>query len=1028
MFSMLRLPLAGLTAILLLPMANAVEVTLGQTVFTVPDGFTVERVAGPPLVDRPITAAFDEQGRLYVADSSGSNDPVQKQLAEKPHRIVRLEDRDGDGQFDHSVVFADKMMFPEGTLWHDGSLYVSAPPSIWRLTDTDGDGVADEREEWFQGKTLTGCANDLHGPYLGRDGWIYWCKGAFAEQRFAAFRGGERVTRAAHIFRRDPVSGLHEPVMTGGMDNPVDVIFTNTGERIFTTTFFQYPGGGKRDGLIHAIYGGVYGKAQGLVNDHPRTGDLMPVLTHFGAAAPCGLEYYDSAAFGGGFTGNLFSCQFNLNRVQRHVLTPDGATFRSDDTDFLASTNADFHPTDVIEDADGSLLVLDTGGWYKLCCPTSQFWRPEVLGAIYRVKKTRAKPPSDPRGTELDWADSPPERLAKRLDDKRPAVRQRAVAALAKRGQPAVPALAKRVKQGSERSRLNAVWALTRIQAANARRAVRGALANSSQVVQQAAAHSAGLHRDAGAVDGLVRLLKSAAPPVCRAAAEALGRIGSPRAAAPLLALADEPMDRALEHSVIFALIEIAQPDAVPLSRLARRPGALRVALMALDQMEGYHLSAADVLPSLQSSSAALRKTAEWICDRHAEWGNVLAAHYAAELRRVKSPTDAQALAARLAKLATAPAIQAKLAKALADISQAKAARLTALAAMASAPVNPAPDAWLDAIDSTAAPLRPAAVRSLVSLRLAKVQQERVAGMLRRFGRSSALPDRQRTLAFSGIPAGLFAPDEAEFDYLLGQLGAGQPFAQRSNAAKALAGGKLAEAQLRRLANQLGSISSAEATALLPAFGRGRAASLGQALLAVLGQANWLRRLDAAMLQKATAGYGETVQGKAAELLAKAKAAPADQAKQLRELADGLPGGDALRGKAVFRGPKAGCSTCHSMAYHGGQFGPDLTRIGQVRKKMDLLEAIVFPSASFVRSFETMQVSTDDGGVLAGIIRDQDAGQITLALSPEKNMRVERGSIRNVEPMPVSLMPAGMNYILSKQELADLIAYLEASR
>ena len=102
----------------------AVDVTLGDTVFTVPDGFALEKVAGPPLLERPITASFDEHGRLYVADSSGSNDPVQKQLAEKPHRIVRLEDRDSDGRFDHSVVFADKMMFPEGTLWHDGSLYV----------------------------------------------------------------------------------------------------------------------------------------------------------------------------------------------------------------------------------------------------------------------------------------------------------------------------------------------------------------------------------------------------------------------------------------------------------------------------------------------------------------------------------------------------------------------------------------------------------------------------------------------------------------------------------------------------------------------------------------------------------------------------------------------------------------------------------------------------------------------------------------------------------------------------------------
>ena len=98
--------------------ANTVELN-GHT-FTLPPGFTIELVAGPPLVNRPIVADFDEQGRLYVADSSGSNDKVDKQLKDRPHRIVRLEDTDGDGKFDKATVFADKMMFPEGVMWRDG--------------------------------------------------------------------------------------------------------------------------------------------------------------------------------------------------------------------------------------------------------------------------------------------------------------------------------------------------------------------------------------------------------------------------------------------------------------------------------------------------------------------------------------------------------------------------------------------------------------------------------------------------------------------------------------------------------------------------------------------------------------------------------------------------------------------------------------------------------------------------------------------------------------------------------------------
>src|SRR5205823_1282432 len=198
-----------------------------------------------------------------------------------------------------------------------------------------------------------------------------------------------------------------EPVMTGGIDNPVDLVFTPDGERIFTTTFFQFPGGGKRDGLVHAVYGGVYGKDWDVIHEpaHPWTGPaVMPVLTHLGAAAPSGLHRYESRAFGREYEGNLFACLFNMQKVTRHVLRPDGATFKSRDEDFLVSDNKDFHPTDVIEDADGSLLVVDTGGWYKLCCPTSQLVKPDVLGAIYRVRRKGVSHIADPRGLKLAWA------------------------------------------------------------------------------------------------------------------------------------------------------------------------------------------------------------------------------------------------------------------------------------------------------------------------------------------------------------------------------------------------------------------------------------------------------------------------------------------------------------------------------------------------------------------------------------------------------------------------------------------------
>ena len=241
-----------LVFILIKPVAGEQIIPLPPHNFTIPDGYQLKKVAGPSLVKRPVHMCFDDAGVLYVTDSSGNTDKAPQQLKDPQHRIMRLVDRDGDGVFDQSTVFADKLSFPEGILVHDDAVYVGAPPYIWKLRDTDGDEIADERTIWFDGGSIEGCGNDMHGPYLGPDGFFYWCKGAFAPQEHQLSDGRVVQSNAAHIYRARPDGSQLEMVITGGMNNPVGLAFSQSGERFLSGTFFDLSKPGRRDGILHA--------------------------------------------------------------------------------------------------------------------------------------------------------------------------------------------------------------------------------------------------------------------------------------------------------------------------------------------------------------------------------------------------------------------------------------------------------------------------------------------------------------------------------------------------------------------------------------------------------------------------------------------------------------------------------------------------------------------------------------------------------------------------------------------------------
>ena len=526
--------------------------------FTIPDGYELKRVAAPPLVQRPMHMCFDDQGVLYVTDSSGNTDKAPVQLKDPQHRVLRLVDHDGDGIFDQSTVFADKLPFPEGILVYDGAVYVGAPPHIWKLSDSNGDHVADERTVWFDGGSIENCGNDMHGPYRGPDGFFYWCKGAFAPQEHELTNGRTQVSHAAHIYRARPDGSQLERVITGGMNNPVGLAFDETGERFLSGTFFDLSKPGRRDGVLHAVYGGMYGRRnERVLEPHPNTGRLLPLLSQLGPAAPSGMVM--PRHHGSDLHGDLICTEFNTRRLSRHRLSRSGSSYSAATSTFLESDQTDFHPTDVMEDADGSLLIADTGSWYMICCPTSKIAKPHVLGAIYRIQRKGSRKHADPRGLNLDW-NRP---RVDWLSDARPAVVKRAIDRLADESHVDVLRAAP--------ASLPVVWALNRISGAPARSAIRGFLLADDPDVCAAAIHSAALWRDQAALKPLIQVLSHDDPRLRRLAAMTLGRIGNTEAIQPLLQAYSTEIDPFLSHAIVYALYEIGDlkslPDGHPLGK-----------------------------------------------------------------------------------------------------------------------------------------------------------------------------------------------------------------------------------------------------------------------------------------------------------------------------------------------------------------------------------------------------------------------------------------------------------------------------
>ncbi|MCC6537844.1 MAG: HEAT repeat domain-containing protein, partial [Bryobacterales bacterium] len=775
------------------------------------------------------------------------------------------------------------------------------------------------------------------------------------------------------------------------------------------------PRDGQRDAILHYVEGGVYPKPYPVTDEFKQTGDLMPVMTKFARVAPSGLLRYRGVSFGEDYDGNLFTAHFNSHRVLRHKVTRMGATYKTEDSDFFYASDPDLHPTDVMEDHDGSVIVVDTGAWFIHGCPLSRVSKPDIQGVLYRVRKKGA-PTAMP---------APKPATAEQLDDANPYIADEAAHALvAKSDAAGLQAFQPKTVRGASRR----VFALYRIGTPDAHAAVREALNDERYQVRQAAARCTGMAKDSAAVPRLIEMAAKEDPSVRRQAIAALGQIGDAKAIPTLIAAAANPEDRFVEHSTIYSLIQLGQAAPLLSHLQDPSPNIRKAALIALDQLDRSPLNESHVLPFLNAEEQELRRTALWVVSRHPNWGAKLTQALDARLRSPQfNAREAEMISQAMAAFCSDASLKKSVAKALGDPSLDAKRQLFLLDTAERCSSKEFPSDWQSGLERllahTDADVR---VRTIQLIRARAVPG--LEAPLRRLAESAAQSDDVRIAALSALGGRTPRFTDSEFAYLASRLAPNVEAPAKLAAGQVIGRAELTAAQLKEVAGKyMKTADPMVIPNLLETFRYGNDEATGlmmvQALTAVESA---LGSVGAQRVEEIVKKFPGGVQSAAKPLLARLEQGKAQRLEKIKKLENVLTaGGDLAKGKEIFFGAKAGCSSCHTIGLEGGHVGPDLTSIGAIRSPHDLLEAIVLPSESFVPGHEVYRVETATE-VYSGVLGRGTPDAVRLITGPGDEVRIPRADIKSMGYAPVSLMPEGLDEVLDRNEMRDLIAYLRA--
>lgn len=941
-----------------------------------PPGFRVTLAAAEPDVRQPIAIAYDDRGRLWVAECfsyAGSNFSDERR-----DRIVIFEDADGDGVFDSRKVFAENLNRLTGLALGFGGAWIAAAPHVSFIPDRDGDDVPDGPPVvQLDGWTLEAEHNSVNGLTWGPDGWLYGRHG-IKKSSLVGVPGAtasQRLEVGCAIWRFHPTRRVFE-VVADGTINPWGLDFDDHGQGFASTSVVDHfwhviPGarwerwkdrGGHPDPYSYELMsptsdhlhwgGGMWDKNGRIAGTNDELGG--------GHSHSDGMIYLGDR-WPQEFRGAVLMSNIHGRRINRDAISrragggPYMATHRPD---FITVDDPWFRAISLSYGPDGDVVMTDWSD-HGECHDRDGVHRSS--GRIYKVSWGEPRKVMVDLGRESDLGLVALQLHANEwfVRHARRVLQERAAAG---KNMTAVHAALRRIfeQEASVPRKLRALWCL-HVTAGADPEWLRGLLAHADEHVRHWAVRLSTDGRiDSRAIETLVRLAADESSWLVRMAlASALQRIA--------------PGTRA---GLARALIERSSSDADP--NLARMIWYGVQPEIAADPGTNASVGLAARVPMLRRFTA----------------------------RRLAAamPKDSRAGAALLAGLGAESARDA-----LADLLSG------AVEGLRGAGSVPPPRG----AQATLAPLRRAnepAIRRAATLLAAAFGDPDALGALRREMNDRTAPTKQREEAIAKL-AELRAPRLTEDLIAL------------------LRAGELVDAVLRALP---GSADGRVADAILAAMPAMKPATRAIAIDSLVVRAESARRLldqvSLGKIERKAIGTGQARQ--IAQLRDPALTAQLEKvwgivgtsaattAATITRLKHQLSAATLLEanlanGAGLF---DQNCAVCHRLFDRGQSFGPDLT--GSGRKDLDyLLLSIVDPSASIAADHRVATIALTDGRVVSGSIASQTDSVVVVRM-PGSETSLKRAEVKSIEYLPVSLMPAGLLESMTATEVRDLIGFL----